>query len=75
MARCVSVREHVPYLALRDKDFRNSVPEIQDENDLKKELLFRYAVSLPFLTKQAIVERGVSITTLRILKRNQDLKF
>ena len=75
VVRCVSVREHVSYTALRDKDFRNSVPEIQNENDLKKEMLFRYAMSLPFITKGAIVERGISITTLRIIKRNQYLKY
>ena len=73
VARCVSVREHVPYDAIRDKDFRYASKLTQNIEDLKKEMLFHYALSLPFLTKMGILDRGVSITTLRIIKRNQHL--
>lgn len=73
VARCVSVREHVPYSAIHEKDFRYAMRLIGDADSLKKEMLFRYGVSMPLLTKKDIISRGVSITTLRILKRHENL--
>ena len=73
IVRCVAVREHVPYESLREKDFKFSMKHIYNVEELKKEMLFRYAVSMPMLTKRDILSRGVSVTTLRFIKKNQHL--
>jgi|GEM_PF-1145055 len=73
IVRCVSVSEHVPFVAIRDDSFRTSMSHIKDVDALKKEMLFRYAISLPNLTKKQILSMGVSITTLRFMRRNEHL--
>jgi hypothetical protein len=74
IARCVSVREFVPYKAITDHDFRYALSIESDAEKLKEEIVFRYAVSLPTLTHKDIVSRGVSVTTLRILTHHQNLE-
>lgn len=62
---CTVVREHVPYSALRDEDFRYSMKHIQNVDGLKKAIIARYSVSIPNLSEKEILDRSVSVTTLR----------
>lgn len=63
---CVGVREHTPYRALQEKDFRYSMSHIQTVEQLQEAIILRYFVSMPNLSKREILERGVAITTLRL---------
>lgn len=69
IATCTSVREHVPYRTLREKDFLYSMKHIKDPESLKKAILKRYQVSMPELSREQILKMGVAITTLRITGR------
>lgn len=62
----VHKREHVPYKAIRDEIFRYSMKHIQNVADLKKAILRRYRVSMPNLSDEEILKRGVGITTIRL---------
>ena len=68
-AKCLSVKEFVPYSLLQEADFRYSLPQIQTVDDLKREMIQRYRQSLPELSDEQILERGVSVTTLEILEQ------
>lgn len=63
---CVSKREHVPYRALHEADFRYSMKHIQNVADLKRAILHRYSISMPNLTESEILKLGVALTTLRL---------
>ena len=69
LARCSEVRERVPYDKLTQKDFQYSFHHIQNTDQLKKEILWRYTRSLPATAPDDILQRGVSITTLEIIQR------
>jgi hypothetical protein len=62
----VHKREHVPYKAIRDEIFQYSMKHIQNVADLKKAILRRYRVSMPNLSDEEILKRGVGITTIRL---------
>lgn len=62
----VHKREHVPYKAIRDDIFQYSMKHIQNVADLKKAILRRYRISMPNLSEEDILKRGVAITTLRL---------
>lgn len=59
-------REHVPYKALHEEIFRYSMKHIQNVGELKKAILRRYRVSMPNLSDEEILKRGVGITVLRM---------
>jgi hypothetical protein len=59
-------REHVPYKALHDEIFQYSMKHIQNVTDLKKAILRRYRVSMPNLSDEEILRRGVGITTIHL---------
>lgn len=62
----VHKREHVPYKALRHEIFQYSMKHIQNVTELKKAILRRYRVSMPNLSEEEIIKRGVGITTIRL---------
>lgn len=62
----VHKREHVPYKAIRDEIFQYSMKHIQNVAELKKAILRRYRVSMPNLSEEEILKRGVGITTIRM---------
>lgn len=69
VARCLDVREQVIYEELVPEDFQYSLKHIRNTDDLKKEILWRYTQSLPALSPEDILSRGVSVTTLEIIKK------
>jgi hypothetical protein len=58
-------REHVPYKALHAEIFQYSMKHIKNVAELKKAILRRYRVSMPNLSDEEILRRGVGITTIR----------
>lgn len=67
IGECIRVKEHIPYSAILDSDFEYSMTSIRSVESLKDTILNRYSVSMPMLSKDEILSRGVSVTTLRIL--------
>lgn len=66
IAKCLAVREHVPYESLSGSDFEHSFRHIRTAEELQKEILWRYTQSLPRLSREGILSLGVSITELEI---------
>ena len=64
----VSKREHVPYKSLYDEVFRYSMTHIKNVEQLQQAILKRYRVSMPDLSDEEILARGVGITRLRLEK-------
>ncbi len=62
----ISKREHVPYRSLHDEVFEYSMRHIKNIDQLKRAILKRYSVSMPDLSDDEILKRGVGITTLRL---------
>lgn len=71
IVRCLKTKERVPYADLTKTDFQYSLRHIQNSDQLKKEILWRYTQSLPNISPDEILQRGVSITTVEILKSSQ----
>ncbi len=69
IAECVSVRDFVAYKDLLPNDFQYSMNHIVDAQSLEDTILKRYRVSMPLLTDEEILERGVGVTTLRLLSK------
>lgn len=69
VAQCLSVKEKIPYENLTEEDFAHSFLNIHNTFELKKEILWRYKQSLPDLSDEAILSLGVSMTTLKIIKK------
>lgn len=67
VAKCLEVRENLSYDDLSEKDFQYSFENIKNIETLKKEILFRYSKSLPNLSKEEILNLGISLTKLEIL--------
>jgi hypothetical protein len=59
-------REHVPYKALHSEIFHYSMKHIKNVAELKKAILRRYRISMPNLSDEEILKRGVGITTIRM---------
>lgn len=66
IAQCVEVRQNIPYDQLDESYFMHSFPSIQSPEELKAEILARYQKSLPELSEEDILSRGVSYTLLSI---------
>ncbi len=62
----VRKREYVPYEALHAKIFQYSMKHIKNVDELKQAILRRYRVSMPNLSDEEILKRGVGITTIRL---------
>ncbi len=66
---CEGCIENVTYAQLEKMEniFKNSFPDIQSIEDLKKVIVERYSSSMSYLTKEEILELGISITKLKKL--------
>lgn len=64
---CVECIENISYKQLEEiKDiFKNSFPNIKSIEDLKKVIINRYSQSMSYLSKEEILELGISITKLK----------
>lgn len=69
IAQCTAVKECVPYGDLTEADFTHSFRHIQNVDELQKEILWRYTKSLPNIAEEEILSRGVSVTSLKIIKQ------
>lgn len=64
--KCVSVKLGVPIDSLSEADFEFSMSGIKDTASLKEIILSRYTKSRPHLSKEEILNMGVTITLLEI---------
>ena len=65
---CVEVREYLKYEELEKNDFEFSFENIKNSEELEKIIYERYSKSMPNLSKKEILDLGVSLTKLRILR-------
>ncbi len=66
-AECIDVNECLQYNDLKKSDFKFSMSHIKNTDELKKTILKRYTKSMPKLSKNEILDLGVSKTTLKII--------
>ncbi len=59
-------REHVPYDALLPEAFKYSMKHIKSPAELKQAILRRYGVSMPLLSDDEILARGVGMTVIKL---------
>ncbi|MBU0456706.1 MAG: hypothetical protein ABH824_03235 [Nanoarchaeota archaeon] len=69
IVHCIDVKNGVSYEDINEKNFEYSFNNIKSTDDLKKIILRRYSKSMPDLTEEEILSLGVSITTLKIIRR------
>ena len=62
----VKKREHIPYDALLTEAFTYSMKHIKSPDELKKAILRRYGVSMPLLSDEEILARGVGMTVIKL---------
>ena len=62
----VKKREHIPYDALLPEAFTYSMKHIKSPAELKKAILRRYGVSMPLLSDDEILARGVGMTVIKL---------
>ncbi len=62
----VKKREHIPYDALLPEAFTYSMKHIKSPDELKKAILRRYGVSMPLLSDDEILARGVGMTVIKL---------
>lgn len=74
IAECISCQQKVSYSELEQDVFTHSLSNIKDTESLKMAIIRRYSKTMPNLTKQNILDLGVSVTKLKIIKK-ADLKI
>ena len=67
IGKCVEVKENVNYEKLKKEDFEFAMKHIIDISSLKKAIVERYSYSMPNLSKEEIISKGVSLTKLEII--------
>lgn len=75
VVECISAKNHIPYEELTKGDFKYSFRNIKNVKDLKSEILKRYSVSLPNLSKDKLLSLGVSLTELKIIFSIKNIKL
>ncbi len=65
---CVHVQEHVPYSALTPLDFEHAMRSLCSPEAVQRAIVERYSVSMPLLSPEEIIARGVAVTTLRFVR-------
>lgn len=65
-AKCIGVKIAVPIDSVTEEDFRYSMRGIKDIESLKERMLYRYTKSRPQLSKEEILNMGVTVTYLEI---------
>ncbi|MFT4311006.1 MAG: transketolase family protein [Candidatus Woesearchaeota archaeon] len=69
---CTGVKEKVSYEKLKKLDFKYSY--VKSVSSLKNKILLRYIKSLPHIKKEDLIKRGVSITTLLKITRQDSTR-
>ena len=69
LAKCISVKNDVDYSNVKNSDFKYSLKNIKNVNDLKKAIIRRYKKTLVNLSDDKKLSLGVAITKLKIIKR------
>lgn len=59
-------REHIPYNTLDTEAFTYSMKHIKDSKELQQAILRRYGVSMPLLSDDEILSRGVGMTVIKL---------
>lgn len=67
IGKCVEVRECLKYDKLKKEDFEFAMKHIKDIESLKQTIVERYSYSMPNLSKEEIISKGVSLTKLEII--------
>lgn len=67
LCKCIDVKNNVSYENITKEDFKYSFENIKNIFELKAEILFRYKTSMPHLSDEEILSKGVGITYLQIL--------
>lgn len=67
IVECIGFETFRAYKDLKDEDFKFSASNIHDAEDLKKIIIKKYSKSMPTLSEEEILAKGVSITTLKIV--------
>ncbi len=74
IAECISYQKKISYSELDQDVFTHSLPNIKDQDSLKKAIIRRYSKSMLNFTENDILNLGVSITKLKIIEKT-DLKI
>jgi len=69
LAKCISAKNKISYKNLNKKDFKYSLSNLKNINDLKKAIQRRYKKSLAYLSNAEKLSLGVAITEFKIIKR------
>ena len=68
-AKCLSVKNNIDYVNLKEKVFKYSLSNIKNINTLKKAVKRRYKKTLSHLSDTEKLSLGIAITELKIIKR------
>ena len=68
-AKCLSVKNNIDYVNLKEKVFKYSLNNIKSINALKKAIKRRYKKTLSHLSDTEKLSLGIAITELKIIKR------
>jgi len=68
LAKCISVKNDLDYSSVKNSDFKYSLKNIKNVNDLKKTIIRRYKKTLANLSDDKKLALGVAITKLKIIK-------
>lgn len=74
IAECIGFETFRAYKDLQDEDFKFAASNIHNAEDLQRVILGKYSKSMPTLSKEEILARGVSITALKIIGQYSGLK-
>tara|TARA_B110000263_G_C14948151_1_gene346787 strand:+ start:26 stop:541 length:516 start_codon:yes stop_codon:yes gene_type:complete len=66
--KCLSVKNNIRYIDLKNKVFEHSLSNIQNINTLKKAIKRRYKKSLAHLSDSEKMSLGIGISELKIIK-------
>ena len=69
LAKCISVKNDLDYSSVKNSDFKYSLKNIKNVDDLKKAIIRRYKKTLVNLSNDKKLALGVAITKLKIIER------
>ena len=67
VCKCIDVKEKLKYSSLKSENFKYSLKNIKNVDDLKLKIIKTYSKSLPNISKEEIISRGISKTDLKII--------
>lgn len=65
-AKCIGVKIAVPVDSVTEEDFKYSMCGIKNTESLKERILYRYTKGRPQLSKEEMLNMGVTVTYLEI---------